>query len=144
MTVARILEDKGSEVFTLSDDASIMDAVRALGEHRVGAMVVVGKGRTIEGILSERDVVGAVAKRGVSALAEPVSALMTRNVITCTEDMAIDSLMELMTKGRFRHLPVERDKKLIGIVSIGDVVKRRIAKIEQEAEEIRHYITSSA
>lgn len=144
MSVARILEEKGSDVFTLSEDASILDAVRELGDHKVGAMVVAAGDRTIKGILSERDVVGAIAKRGVGALSEPVSALMTRNVITCTEDMAINTLMELMTKGRFRHLPVERDGKLAGIVSIGDVVKRRIAEIEQEAAEIRHYITSSA
>lgn len=144
MSVARILEEKGSDVFTLPEDASILDAVRELGDHKVGAMVVADTDRTIKGILSERDVVGAIAKRGVGALSEPVSALMTRNVITCTEDMAINTLMELMTTGRFRHLPVERDGKLAGIVSIGDVVKRRIAEIEQEAAEIRHYITSSA
>jgi len=142
MSVARILEEKGSDVFTLSEDSSILDAVRELGDHKVGAMVVADAERTIKGILSERDVVGAIAERGVGALSEPVSALMTRNVITCTEDMAINTLMELMTKGRFRHLPVERDGKLAGIVSIGDVVKRRIAEIEQEADEIRHYITS--
>ena len=144
MSVARILEEKGSDVFTLADDASILDAVRALGEHRVGAMVVVDADRKIMGILSERDVVGAIARRGAGALSEPVSALMTRNVVTCTQDMPINRLMELMTQGRFRHLPVERDGRLAGIVSIGDVVKRRIAEVEQEAAEIRHYITSSA
>lgn len=143
MSVARILEEKGSDVFTLSEDASILDAVRELGDHKVGAMVVADADRTIKGILSERDVVGAISERGVGALSEPVSALMTRNVITCTEDMAINALMELMTKGRFRHLPVEKDGKLAGIISIGDVVKRRIAEVEQEAAEIRHYITSS-
>lgn len=144
MSVARILEEKGSDVFTLADGASILDAVRALGEHRVGAMVVVDADRKIMGILSERDVVGAIARRGAGALSEPVSALMTRNVVTCTQDMPINRLMELMTQGRFRHLPVERDGRLAGIVSIGDVVKRRIAEVEQEAAEIRHYITSSA
>ena len=144
MSVARILEEKGSDVFTLADDASILDAVRALGEHRVGAMVVVDADRKIMGILSERDVGGAIARRGAGALSEPVSALMTRNVVTCTQDMPINRLMELMTQGRFRHLPVERDGRLAGIVSIGDVVKRRIAEVEQEAAEIRHYITSSA
>ena len=144
MSVARILEEKGSDVFTLVDGASVLDAVRALGEHRVGAMVVVDADRKIMGILSERDVVGAIARRGAGALSEPVSALMTRNVVTCTQDMPINRLMELMTQGRFRHLPVERDGRLAGIVSIGDVVKRRIAEVEQEAAEIRHYITSSA
>lgn len=144
MSVARILEEKGSDVFTLADGASVLDAVRALGEHRVGAMVVVDADRKIMGILSERDVVGAIARRGAGALSEPVSALMTRNVVTCTQDMPINRLMELMTQGRFRHLPVERDGRLAGIVSIGDVVKRRIAEVEQEAAEIRHYITSSA
>ena len=144
MTVARILEEKGSDVFTLSEDSSILDAVQALGRHKVGAMVVTDGDMHIRGILSERDVVGAIAGRGVGALSEPVSALMTRKVITCTRDMPITKLMELMTKGRFRHLPVEADGKLAGIISIGDVVKRRIAEVEQEADEIRHYITSSA
>ena len=144
MSVARILEEKGSDVFTLADDASILDAVRALGEHRVGAMVVIDADRRIKGILSERDVVGAIAKRGAGALSEPVSALMTRTVVTCAQDTPINRLMEMMTQGRFRHLPVERDGRLAGIVSIGDVVKRRIAEVEQEAAEIRHYITSSA
>lgn len=144
MSVARILEDKGSDVFTLSEDSSIMDAVRALGEHKVGAMVVTDSEKHIRGILSERDVVGAVARRGVGALSEPVSALMTKDVITCTQDMPITKLMELMTKGRFRHLPVESNGKLAGIISIGDVVKRRIAEVEQEADEIRNYISSSA
>ena len=144
MTVARILEEKGSDVFTLSEDASVIDAVRQLGEHNVGAMVVADANQSILGILSERDVVSTIAKRGVGALSEPVSALMTRNVVTCTETMAIERLMELMTQGRFRHLPVERDGKLVGIISIGDVVKRRIAEIEQEAAEIRNYISSSA
>lgn len=144
MSVARILEEKGSDVYTLADDASVLDAVRALGEHRVGAMVVINSSRNIMGILSERDVVGAIARRGAGALSEPVSALMTRNVVTCTEDTPINRLMELMTQGRFRHLPVEREGRLAGIISIGDVVKRRIAEVEQEAAEIRHYITSSA
>lgn len=143
MTVARILEDKGAEVFTLSPDASILDAVRELGERRVGAMVVTDDDLTIKGILSERDVVRAIAERGVGALSDPVSALMTRQVKTCTEDTPINQLMELMTAGRFRHLPVERAGKLAGIVSIGDVVKRRIAEIEREAAEIRSYIVSS-
>ncbi|WP_306119975.1 MULTISPECIES: CBS domain-containing protein [unclassified Roseitalea] len=143
MTVARILEDKGTDVFTLSADASIMDAVRSLARHKVGAMVVTNADAGIEGILSERDVVRAIGNRGAGALSEPVSALMTRAVVTCREDMPINHLMELMTKGRFRHLPVEREGKLIGIISIGDVVKRRIAEIEQEAEQIRSYIVSS-
>ena len=144
MTVARILEQKGSDVFTLSEDASIMDAVRELGARKVGAMVVADASLTILGILSERDVVGAIANRGVGVMAEPVSALMTRKVVTCTQDMSITSVMELMTQGRFRHVPVEQGGKLAGIISIGDVVKRRIAEIEQEAAEIREYITSSA
>ncbi len=143
MSVARILEEKGADVFTLSPDASIMDAVRELADHRVGAMVVADADRVILGILSERDVVRAIAEAGPGALHQPVSALMTRKVITCSEDTAVNALMEMMTRGRFRHLPVERDGKLAGIISIGDVVKRRIAEVENEAEEIRSYIVSS-
>ena len=143
MSVARILEEKGADVFTLSADASIMDAVRELATHRVGALVVTDGGGAILGILSERDVVRAVAETGPSALHQPVSALMTRQVTTCREDHSVNELMEMMTRGRFRHLPVERDGKLVGIISIGDAVKRRIADIEHEAEEIRSYIVSS-
>ncbi|MEM8541725.1 MAG: CBS domain-containing protein [Pseudomonadota bacterium] len=142
MSVARMLEEKGSEVFTMPPSTNTMDAVVALREHKIGALVVSGGEGKIDGILSERDVVRALAERGKGALSEPVSSHMTSNVVTCTEMANVPELMELMTKGRFRHLPVERDGKLVGIISIGDVIKRRIAEVEAEAEDIKSYIAS--
>ncbi len=142
MSVARMLEQKGSDVFTLPPSTNTMDAVIALREHKIGALVISSGDGKIDGILSERDVVRALANNGPDALSEPVSNHMTKNVITCTEQASVPELMELMTTGRFRHLPVARDGKLVGIISIGDVVKRRIAEVEAEAEEIRSYITS--
>lgn len=141
--VKHILADKGTEVFTLSRDASGIDAVNALAEYNVGALVVAGPDKSIQGIVSERDIVRAISRGGVSRLDKPVSDLMTSKVRTCTEEATVPELMELMTEGRFRHLPVERDGKLVGVVSIGDIVKHRIAEIEREAEDIRSYIASA-
>ncbi|MEN0000057.1 MAG: CBS domain-containing protein [Pseudomonadota bacterium] len=143
MSVSAILKEKGSSVFTLASTLSIMDAVAMLGEHKVGALIVSDNGETIDGILSERDIVRGVAHFGSACLQKSVADLMTRNVITCTEEATVSDLMELMTKGRFRHLPVVRGDKLVGVVSIGDIVKRRIAEIEREAEEIRSYIATA-
>lgn len=142
MSVARMLEEKGSDVFTMPPSTNTMDAVVALREHKIGALVISGGQGKIDGILSERDVVRALAEHGKGALSEPVSSHMTSNVVTCTEMANVPELMELMTKGRFRHLPVEREGKLVGIISIGDVIKRRIAEVEAEAEDIKSYIAS--
>ena len=142
MSVARILEEKGSDVFTMPPSTKTMDAVIALREQKIGALIVSSGDGKIDGILSERDVVRALAEHGESALSKPVSALMTQNVITCSETANVPELMEIMTKGRFRHLPVATDGKLVGIISIGDVVKRRIAEVEAEAEDIKSYISS--
>lgn len=142
MTVKLILEQKGGDVFTLAPTDSIEQATKELAARKVGALVVSNDSKAILGILSERDIVRAVARMSDKALDEPVSALMTKNVTTCTEATTVSELMSLMTEGRFRHLPVERDGKLIGIISIGDVVKRRIADIEQEAEQIKAYIAA--
>jgi CBS domain-containing protein len=143
MSVARILEEKGTDVFTMPPSTNTMDAVVALREHKIGALVVSSGDGKIDGILSERDVVRALAEHGQAALSKPVSDLMTTNVVTCSERANVPELMELMTKGRFRHLPVEADGKLVGIISIGDVVKRRIAEVEAEAEDIKSYIASA-
>ncbi|MGB7431865.1 MAG: CBS domain-containing protein [Ahrensia sp.] len=142
MTVKLILQQKGGDVFTLAPTDSIEQATKELATRKVGALVVSDESQAILGILSERDIVRAVARMSDKALDEPVSALMTKNVTTCTEATTVTELMSLMTEGRFRHLPVERDGKLIGIISIGDVVKRRIADIEQEAEQIKAYIAA--
>lgn len=143
MMVKHILAEKGSDVFTLSADASCTEAVNALVKYNIGALVVAGPDMAIKGILSERDIVRALGRSGTAALDKPVSELMTSNVRTCTEDCTVPELMELMTEGRFRHLPVERGGKLIGVVSIGDIVKRRIEEIEREADDIRSYIASA-
>ena len=105
--------------------------------------MVASEEMAILGILSERDIVRAIRRNGVSALDKPVGELMTASVRTCTEDSTVPELMELMTEGRFRHMPVERSGKLIGVISIGDIVKRRIEEIEREADDIRSYIASA-
>jgi CBS domain-containing protein len=143
MMVKQILADKGTDVFTLPLESTGMDAVDALAKHNIGALIIASPDMVIKGILSERDVVRAVWNKGPDALDSPVTELMTSKVRTCTEESTVLEVMELMTEGRFRHLPVERDGKLIGVVSIGDIVKRRIQDIEREAEEIRSYIASA-
>jgi len=140
MTVKQILDQKGREVVTVSPSMGTEEAVRFLADNKIGAVVVTGDGGKIAGILSERDIVRAVASKGSASLAMPISSIMTSKVTTCGEDHTINQVMELMTNGRFRHLPVEKDGKLIGIISIGDVVRRRIEDAEREAEEIKAYI----
>jgi CBS domain-containing protein len=142
MTVKHILDEKGREVVTVSPSMGTADAVRFLADNKIGAVVVTGPGGKIAGILSERDIVRAVAARGADALSAPISDIMTSKVTTCSENHTVNQVMELMTNGRFRHLPVETDGKLIGIISIGDVVRRRIEDVEREAEEIKAYIAS--
>lgn len=142
MLVRNILAEKGQEVFTLSREATVQDALQSLADFNVGALVVAAADKAVEGILSERDIVRAIGREGTTILSQPVSRIMTANVKTCTEDSTIPELMEQMTAGRFRHLPVVRDGKLVGIISIGDVVKKRIEEIEREADEIRSYIAS--
>jgi CBS domain-containing protein len=140
MTVRAILENKGREVFTVSAETSIESAIGILGAKRIGAIVVVNDLGQIKGILSERDVVRQLSKFGASCLDKPISTAMTAKVQTCREDETIETVMARMTTGRFRHLPVEKNGKLIGIISIGDVVKKRIEDVQREAEDIRTYI----
>ena len=143
MLVKNILAEKGGDIFTLAPDATVMDALQSMARHNVGALIVTTPDMAIKGIFSERDVVRAISRDGKSALDKSVAQLMTTKVKTCTEDSTVPELMEQMTTGRFRHLPVERGGKLIGVVSIGDIVKRRIEEIEREAEDIRSYIASA-
>lgn len=143
MTVRAILEQKGHDVLTLGPNEKLSEAIRILAERRVGALVITNDDRKIIGILSERDIVRVLAKDGVAALDLAVRAAMTPKVKICNEKHTVNELMEIMTTGRFRHLPVERDGLLVGIVSIGDVVKKRIEEIEREAEEIRAYIATA-
>ena len=143
MTVKAILEGKGRDVVTLTASESLEHAIRTLAEYRIGALVVTNGAGRIEGILSERDIVRVLAAKGAASLAMPVSAAMTAKVKTCHEGSTINDVMELMTAGRFRHLPVEENGILVGIVSIGDVVKKRIQDVEQEAEANKSYITAA-
>lgn len=142
MTVATILGQKGSAVVTVGSGETLEAVTGVLEEHGIGAVVVSDADMQIEGIVSERDIVRAVARHGAEALQKPVSAFMTRDVVTCGEDEGIATLMQRMTQGKFRHLPVARDGKLVGIISIGDVVKRRIAEAELEAQAMREYIAT--
>ncbi len=142
MTVKAILDQKGREVITVTPGISLSDANAKLAEYKIGAVVVVDNANRICGILSERDIVRALAAKGPDAMSAPVSSVMTPNVKVCSESHSVNQLMEMMTQGRFRHLPVEVDGKLGGLVSIGDVVRMRIEQVEREAEEIKAYIAS--
>ena len=141
MKVASILAIKGDEVVTVGPSATLKEAADILTAEKIGA-VVVADGHEALGILSERDIVRAVSRGGGGALNAPVSRFMTEKVITCSSDDTTDQLMDIMTGGRFRHVPVVEDGKLRGIISIGDVVKHRIAETEFEAEALRLYIAS--
>jgi CBS domain-containing protein len=143
MTVRAILTLKGRDCVTIPPDASLADAAKLMSRQRIGALVITGAERRVVGILSERDVVGAVAARGPGALQESVGNVMTREVVTCTEDETVPDLMQRMTAGRFRHVPVVNRGQLAGIVSIGDVVKFRLAEMEREHEALREYIATA-
>ena len=142
MNVQSIIGGKGSEVATIPQTATLRDAVRALGERRIGALVVSGDGRAIEGIVSERDIVRAAAALGESSLDRSVGSVMSTDVITCAAGDGVDRLMSLMTERRIRHLPVVDERgHLTGIVSIGDVVKARLAELEHENHALAEYIS---
>ncbi|HJW39792.1 MAG TPA: CBS domain-containing protein [Rhizomicrobium sp.] len=143
MLVKNILGDKGREVVAISADATLSEAARLLARKRIGAVLVRDDNGALAGILSERDVVRAVADGSVSALARPVSAYMTRAVATCGECDTVQDIMEMMTIGRFRHVPVLDNGLVTGIISIGDVVKTRIEETVQEATTLREYITAA-
>lgn len=142
MQVKHILSQKGRNVVTITTDATLSEAARLMARRRIGAVVVRGRDGAVCGILSERDLVQAIAEESVAALARPVETRMTRNITTCAEFDTVEELMETMTRGRFRHVPVIDEDELVGIVSIGDVVKTRIQETEREAENLRDYIAA--
>lgn len=142
MTVKAILDQKGRDVITVTEDLSVAEIGKTLSKHKIGAVVVVDSDDRICGIVSERDIVRAIADRGPSILEEPVSRVMTSDVKVCDEGQTVNQVMETMSSGRFRHLPVETNGKIGGMISIGDVVRMRIEQIEREAEEIKAYIAS--
>jgi CBS domain-containing protein len=139
MLVRSILRQKGSEVVVVDETATIDEAARMLAEHRIGALVIAPEGR-IQGILSERDIVRGFAERGSEVLVAPVAALMTTVVASCGLDDSADDLMATMTEQRIRHVPVVDGGRLVGIVSIGDVVKHRVAELQVEAQTLHDYL----
>ena len=142
MTVRSILDTKGHEIQSVEPDVKLSAAIKILGERKIGAVLVMNQGH-IEGILSERDIIRALASRGATALEEPVSRSMTEKVVTCTCQSAINEVMEMMTQGKFRHVPVVEGGRLVGIVSIGDIVKHRLAEVEAETRAMRDYIATA-
>jgi CBS domain-containing protein len=143
MNVETILSVKGREVITIGPTATLEEAIAVLGKHRIGAVVVLGADQRVIGILSERDIVRALSERSAGALKEPLSQSMTRVVVSCGEADTVSDLMERMTRGRFRHIPVMEQDRLIGIISIGDVVKQRLGEMERESEALRDYIQTA-
>jgi CBS domain-containing protein len=142
MQVENILQSKGATVVTVEADAPIADAVAALNRHRIGAVVAVAKNGAVAGILSERDIVRNLGADSTGLMRRPVSDIMTTKVITCGRAASVSDLMEQMTRFRIRHIPIVEEGTLVGIVSIGDVVKRKIEEAEQEALALREYIAS--
>ena len=143
MNVKTILAAKGGDTVSIEPTADLAAAAQLLSARRIGALVILGAGGRLAGILSERDIVRAISEHGGAALKLPVSQMMTRNVATCGEDDSIASIMERMTEGKFRHMPVLAKGELIGVISIGDMVKQRVLEIEQESEAMRDYIRTA-
>jgi CBS domain-containing protein len=140
MLVRAILQQKGDDVVTVDESATVRDAARTLAEHGIGALVIAPSSHDVRGIVSERDLVRAIAENGPEALDLPVSRFMTTTLVTCTSDDGLDVLMATMTSRRVRHLPVLDGDDLVGIVSIGDVVKHRVEELQVEAQTLHEYI----
>ncbi len=147
MNVKTILAAKarnlGGDIICIEPTANLAAAAKLLSAHRIGAVLIRGAGGRLSGILSERDIVRALSEHGADALALPVAQVMTRDVATCGEDDTVASIMERMTTGKFRHLPVITQGRLAGLISIGDVVKERVEEIERESEAMRDYIRTA-
>jgi CBS domain-containing protein len=142
MTVRAILDTKGHQIESVEPDARLSAAIKTLAERKIGAVLVMSQGR-VEGILSERDIVRVLGERGAAALDEPVGAVMTRKVVSCKQADTVAAIMEMMTSGKFRHLPVVEDDRVVGLISIGDIVKWRVGEYEAEQEALREYIKTA-
>ena len=142
MTVRSILDTKGHNILSVEPDAKLSAAVKILGERKIGAVLVMSQGK-VDGILSERDIVRVLAERGAKVLEEPVSSVMTRKVVSCRQSDTVGGIMEMMTIGKFRHLPVIEEGRVVGLISIGDVVKWRVQEYEREQEALRDYIKTA-
>jgi CBS domain-containing protein len=142
MTIARILATKGREVVTAQPHRTLLEIAEILASRRIGAVVITDANRRVLGILSERDIVRAIGQRGAHALDDPASTHMTADVITCTEQETLLATVEKMNRGRFRHMPIVKNGQLDGLISIGDVVKYRLAEMENEQSALREYIAT--
>jgi CBS domain-containing protein len=142
MLVSNILSEKGREVITIAPEATLLEAANVLTRNRIGALVVKDTGGALAGIISERDIVFTLAGHGAAGLILTVAACMTKDVATCEESDTIDVIMETMTSCRFRHMPVVAQGRVVGIVSIGDIVKTRIAETMREAQALKQYIAT--
>lgn len=140
MTVMQILDEKGREVYTLEDSQVVTDAVTIMNEHNVGALVVTNEAGDVSGIISERDIMRQLSNHPQSVMSLSIAKCMTPNPFTLGKAATVDDVMNLMSSKRIRHLPIVENKKLVGIVSIGDVVKRQIADAESEREALKEYI----
>lgn len=140
MKLGQLLDQKGRDAITVGTNETLATVFSMLAQHKIGALVVCDADEHVAGIISERDLVRAIAKEGERVLAWPVESAMTAEVITCGEEDTVNDVMEKMTAGRFRHMPVVEKGKLRGVISIGDVVKNRIQEVEREAADIRAYI----
>ena len=143
MAVASILAQKGREVVTAPPDRSLQDVATILAERKIGAIVITDNSGRVLGMLSERDIVRVLAEQGASALMQPLAQVMTRKVFTCSPSETIGVIMERMTAGKFRHVPVIEQDQVVGVVSIGDVVKYRLQEMEHESAALRDYIQSA-
>ena len=143
MTVRAILDTKGHQVESIQAGAQLSAAVKLLGEKKIGAVLVLNVAGRIEGILSERDIVRVLGERGAAVLDEPVRDVMTRKVVSCRQADTVAGIMEMMTIGKFRHLPVVEEGKVVGLISIGDIVKWRVREYENEQEALRDYIKTA-
>lgn len=143
MSVAHILAGKGNRVVTTTPDRTLHEVAQVMSSHSIGAIIVCGAKGEIVGILSERDIMRSVANQGVRALDERVSSHMTKNVSTSTPDTTVIMVMQKMTAGRFRHMPIVSDGELVGIVSIGDLIKHRLSELEGEQQALKEYIASA-
>jgi CBS domain-containing protein len=143
MNVKAILAAKGGDIIDIEPAADLAAAAKLLSTHRIGAVLIRGAGGRLAGILSERDIVRALSEHGAGALALPVGQVMTRNVVTCSEDDTCADIMEQMTMKKFRHLPVVSNGTLVGVISIGDVVKQRVEEVERESDAMREYIRTA-
>lgn len=142
--IGEILDRKGNDVVTIEPEATLHDVISKLEDHGIGALIVSSDGAAIEGIISERDVVRVLARSGAGALDEAVRSAMTAQVTCCTREQTADDIMAMMTASRFRHMPVEVDGRLGGVISIGDVVKSRMDELEFKTEHLENYVTGTS